>query len=385
MYEATSPIRWCRSDGTTFYVAEQRGRLTALDPATGTPRWRFPSDGHFHSGDLAFSDGAEQIYLSTSTGIGYYLDAMTGRVRWRHDYRDTPYGFHTAGDPPPPEGRSLVSGWHVAIRNGAEVHALDTKNGRKRWRFSPAGHEPHFPPIGDVERISTAGGLLLAEYRHSLHAIDIRSGNPAWSHWSFARQGYLYSWTLGGTVLVYDRSRELLALDLRTGQELWHFPCRLDGRGQVTPGRDTLFVLEENEIQRVDPATGRRTWRWSPPSQTRTLGVSAIEDDLIHVWLHGYGDTLNALRISSKELMWSHEAVRHAGVIYSNEAMYFWDPNSSLLRSVGREDGRKKWEIQVGDPDSDDTRSAVGKPVIAGNVIACQSDSHRLCGVGPAY
>jgi hypothetical protein len=83
--------------------------------------------------------------------------------------------------------------------------------------------------------------------------------------------------------------------------------------------------------------------------------------------------------------MWSHEAVRHAGVIYSNEAMYFWDPDSSLLRSVGREDGRKKWEIEVGDPDADDTRSAVGKPVIAGNVIACQSDSHRLCGVGPAY
>jgi glucose dehydrogenase len=71
--------------GTVEQVGEATGAVTALDPATGRPRWRTELPRPANGGTLATAGGL--VLLGDDDGFLYALDDRTGKVLWRYDLK----------------------------------------------------------------------------------------------------------------------------------------------------------------------------------------------------------------------------------------------------------------------------------------------------------
>jgi len=67
------------ADGQLYFGSSDHC-LYALDPATGSQKWKFKSDGRITS-TPAVSGGA--VYFGSYDGNFYAVDAATGQLRWK--------------------------------------------------------------------------------------------------------------------------------------------------------------------------------------------------------------------------------------------------------------------------------------------------------------
>lgn len=145
--------------GGLVYAGDLGGYLHALDAVSGTERWKCSiEDG---AGPPVVSGG--MVYVGGADGYVYALDAASGAQRWK---------FKTLfwASNPPAASADLV--YAVARDNSGDagyVYALDAASGVQRWKFEAAG-------IGDSTAVVSGALVYLGSADGSLYAVTTGTG-----------------------------------------------------------------------------------------------------------------------------------------------------------------------------------------------------------------
>jgi len=255
-------------------------RLIARDRQTGIARWStrvssyFPDDTAPISGlDLVSSDGVVAAALTRNV-VG--VDVASGQELWT--YVPPP---DTTASPQPGPGAVVVSGL-VADGGvlyvpawGASVTALDIRTGQPRWVWRPSP-APQFR--SGAQGASLSGDTLFVNVWNALNAQFTQS--EAW----------------------------LVALDRRSGRELWRvvFPSYSFGtivRGRPALWRNLVVVASEGGfLFAIDRTTQAIVWRHTPTVKHTTDAGPVIYGDVTYA--DGGEDSVLALNAADGKVLW---------------------------------------------------------------------------------
>ncbi len=251
-YDAqTDTLFWATGNPSPDYDGSVRGgdnlytnSVLALDPKTGKMKWHFqftPHDTHDWDAtetpvliDAEFRGRQRHLMLHADRNAFFYvLDRETGefllgksfaKQNWAKGLDDrgrpvlvpgmdpTPAGVYVCPDAAgatnwaSPSWDPVTKLFYVAARDSCAVYTSSTKEPK-----------PGDPYVGSGQKEDSG------EFPGGIRAIDPQTGDV---RWSFAL--YRGSWaagvlaTAGGVVFASSKEGNLIALDSRTGKELWH-------------------------------------------------------------------------------------------------------------------------------------------------------------------
>jgi outer membrane protein assembly factor BamB len=215
------------------------------------PRWRGPHEnGHTTDTDLPVKWSAENVVWKTPLpGIG-----QSSPIIWGHRI------FLTS-----------------ALNKGQErlVLCVDRKSGKILWQHSAWKGEPEKSHVlnGWASASCVTDGEIVAAFfgRGGIHAYSVE-GKPLWSR-DLGR--FESPWGVAACPIMVDdvviqncdsdENAYLIALDKKTGKEVWRTKRR-DYRGWSTPiivhtaTRRELVINGHEGVQAYDPATGKELW-----------------------------------------------------------------------------------------------------------------------------
>ncbi len=283
---ASSPVV---VDGTV-YVGSSNGKVYALDAGSGRPKWSFqttvyvPGNGIMSSivvaNNLIYVEGAGRLYA---------LDRGTGRPKWS-------FPVATNLDCSPVVANGLV---YVGAEDG-KVYALDAFSGQPKWFFQTEGTITTSPVVvGGMVYIDLAGG--------ELYALDALSGRQRWASYSIdhlygspvVANGTLYLVSFHGTLSVFDAT---------SGRQKGSFHCRDCDNVQTSPilSNGTAYINSFHTLYAFDAATGQEQWSY------QTGGIIFASPTAANgmIYLGSEDGNLYALDAVSGWLKWSYQAGR---------------------------------------------------------------------------
>lgn len=229
-------------DGTLF-IGTPLGRVIALDPVTGNPRWSY--DPHIDK-DAGYPDnanrgvstwkspsGRRRIFIATIDARLIALDASTGKpcadfgdsgvvdlrrgVRMGRgddsDYEET--------SPPAVIGNTLVVGSGISDNGSTdmpsgEVRAFDAATGKLKWTWDPIPQDPR--AVGADTWKNGSEGRTGAANAWSVIAVD-PARNLVFVPTGSASPDYYGGERLGNNLFADS----VVALRADTGERIWHF------------------------------------------------------------------------------------------------------------------------------------------------------------------
>jgi outer membrane protein assembly factor BamB len=294
-----------------LYLANNGGRLFALDAKTGKVAWDKRSN-HCTAAAPTVADGIiYQPFMDAkpcgeprdSPGFIAAFDARTGRELWRFE-------AGVIETSPLLVGKLLYFGsWDK------KMYALDVDTHKVVWSFTTGDEIKGAPAYGD-------GTLYFASYDSKVYAVEARTGKLQWSGsgtanfyatptlaygrvfigntdgrvyafgaetghllWAKATGGYVYSsaavWHR--TVYVGSFSKRFFALDAGSGDVRWSFPANgpISGAPTVLDGVVYFSTIEEKTYA-LDAESGKQLWEFADGK------YSPIVADEERVYLTGY-------------------------------------------------------------------------------------------------
>jgi outer membrane protein assembly factor BamB len=232
------------ADGTSSIT------LVALDAATGTPRWSVPLTTE--SADPVASDGTIVVASYVRFGddelrwpnLGAF-DAATGASLWVREIRDIEQW---------PTTRPVMTASHAFLgsQNG-DIAAYGLADGKRAWK-SNVGR--------NVGSIMVAGSTLYATSGSSeLHALNVKNGKRRWKKAlkeAYFATGVTPAVVEGGPLVMFasklDTSGQLYALDPTNGKQVWRTdagPVGADSGSPVVAGGRIVLMLNSSEAANV--------------------------------------------------------------------------------------------------------------------------------------
>jgi alcohol dehydrogenase (cytochrome c) len=295
------------ADGMMFLAADG-GHLMALDPATGQTLWSMlPPGPGIDARNRGVAVGGGKVYVGLTDGSIMAVDEKTGAFAWSTYIGDGPprFGMFVSAAPIYANGKvigGLASG-DAGIRG--RLVALDAETGKPAWQFDtiPGPGQPGHDswPQGDAWKNGGAGVWMVPSVDPELGLVYFGTSNASPQYGGEVRPGdNLYTATA-------------VAVDLRTGQERWHFQALhhdiwegdlgtpmvlydpvIDGK----PRKAIAVLRTDGELFVLDRATGKplipiqeRTVKQNKrlataPTQPYSVGVdkvgpNCVEKDLI--------------------------------------------------------------------------------------------------------
>jgi alcohol dehydrogenase (cytochrome c) len=203
-----------------MYISEPPSNVTALDPRTGRPLWKYrrrlPDDlrvccGQVNRGVAALGD---LIYVGTVDGYLLALNSKTGAVHWETQVAPYKGGYSITVAPLAVKDKIVVgvAGGEYGVRG--LLDAYDAKTGKRAWRFwtIPGPGEPGNETWkGDSWKSGSAATWVTGSFDPDTNLIYWGTGNPG-PDWN-------------GDVRAGDNlySDSLIALDADTGKLKWYF------------------------------------------------------------------------------------------------------------------------------------------------------------------
>jgi eukaryotic-like serine/threonine-protein kinase len=226
----------------TVYAGDEEGTFHAVDRATGKGRWKFESGGQivscagFYGDKVLFGSHDNSLYclkqadgskvwqfvtegmVNCSPAIVEHFTFITGcdehlrviDIDTGKEERDIPLGIYLIASPAVKDNMLYV-GTH-----GAEVLAIDWKQGTRIWAYSdPQSEYPFHSSAAVNDRYVVVGGQ-----DKRVHCIDRQTGKRVWA---FATKGKVDSSPViaGDRVFVGSADRQIYGLKLEDGTEVF--------------------------------------------------------------------------------------------------------------------------------------------------------------------
>ena len=216
---------------------------------------------------------------------GRALDALAPQLRLAWSHRSP--GSIMTSSPAIKDGAVYIG---VRDEDGVSKNgllAVDLATGQRHWRFTTQSQVQTSPAVQD-------GVVFAAEVRGTLYGIDARTGQELWRRVTAVeadgvQRGRMYTPPAVANGVVYQgystrAGTRLMALDGRTGRELWNVALENDQFVAATPiieeGR--LYVLGGSRYMiALDAATGQQIWRQRPTLSNWSHSVSSFANGRI--------------------------------------------------------------------------------------------------------
>ncbi|WP_049929272.1 PQQ-binding-like beta-propeller repeat protein [Halopiger goleimassiliensis] len=186
----------------------------------------------------------DTVYVGTTRGNCYALEAETGRRRWTVETTQ-------ATDTAPVVTREFL---YFGTEDG-RIHAVDPATGDPRWERTLPGELGGAPTLAD--------GRLYAPHERGVTALEPETGDPLWTAETEAAAleppavGDDRSWS-GPRVFVGTADETVHAFEAADGEEVWSVPLgddlagaptAVDGRVYVADGSGTMVALDGDSGQ----------------------------------------------------------------------------------------------------------------------------------------
>jgi len=275
-----------RRPGANLYTDS----LVVLDARTGRLRWyhQFTSndglDYDFGAAPALYTGGtgAKLLAAGSKDGNLYGLDRSTHEVLFK-----TPVTtIENAGAPPTPEGVRACPGPLGGVEwNGPAVdprsRAIYVGAVDFCFLYKAASDTPEYKPAGLYfgTTATPIGGADTA--RGWIHAVDGDTGSTLWKYQAEAPVVAGVTPTAGGVVFTGDLSGNLLALDAKTGAELY----KLNTGGAVAGGVITYETKGKQYVATTSGNVSRMTFQTTgaPKVVILTTGVAKEDPKIVAV------------------------------------------------------------------------------------------------------
>jgi outer membrane protein assembly factor BamB len=277
VFELTRPGPPVNPDAAADLAA--RGRATASSP--GTQLWSFETNGTVSS--VAVSDGV--AYVGTLQRAVYALDALTGKLLWRH-LMDSGQTYYLA-----PAGDVVVAanGYNGVEPSGfiGGVYGLDAATGKLLWN-TEAQYADGLAVSGDVVyaatpvKSNTTGGLT---------ALSTTTGDVLWT-FDFPTSVDVQTGVVASDGMVFTTTTrgEIWALSADSGTVVWHqadpaitfksSPQVAGGVLYASTGQDT----QDNgnpSVYAMEAHTGHVLWQHSVGAGFNAfIGTNGVDDQI---------------------------------------------------------------------------------------------------------
>lgn len=188
-------------------------------------------------GDATPVLAGNRIYLNTRQGndeVILCLDAATGKELWKNQYPSSAVTGPAASHPGPRSTPAVADGKVVTFGAAAILTCLDAKTGTVIWRReNPNNTVPQFytgmsPLIVDNLCIAHVGTKDNGE----VLALDLKTGNEKWK-WTGDGPAYASPSVMtidGKKQLIVQTEKNLMALNLADGKLIWQITAQVQQR-----------------------------------------------------------------------------------------------------------------------------------------------------------
>ncbi len=194
-------------DGTSAYVGDDDGMITAIDLADGEVRWTYDAPG-----PVATSIGAEEGTLVFSTqprtgqpAVVIALDSSDGSETWRF----TPTALPFIATVPTIAGGTVYLGF--SDQTGSRARALTLADGTQRWETAV---NSQFSPLTSL--ISTDEAVVAVDAYGQAYALDPTTGGRIWDFALNTVAVRSVPVVIGVSLLIPTDEGELVAIDTRS-------------------------------------------------------------------------------------------------------------------------------------------------------------------------
>jgi len=279
-------------------IGEQEA-TTAYDAATGKQVWRDVYDAPYQMNSAATSHGKGpkstpvvdrgRIYTLGISGTLSALDAATGKVAWRHDFRKefpTTSPEYGAAMSPIVDGDLVIA--HVGGNKNGALVAFDRASGAQKWAWKgdgPGYASPIIATLGGVRHLITQtqshvvglspsngkllwqvpftteyaqniitplvadGMLMYAGLKQPTTAVRLVQESGAWKPQQVWQNPdipmYMSSPVIAGGAmygLTHRNSGQFFAADVKTGKTLWTGPPRQGENAALTLAKGVVIA-----------------------------------------------------------------------------------------------------------------------------------------------
>lgn len=263
-----------------LYVTTAFGELAALDAATGERRW-VQRLGAAATGTPTVR--GDLVYAVSRDGVGWAVEADTGRVAWQLA------GLADASGVVGPAGPAVSDTLAVFPFGSGELLAARRVGGSAAWRSAVSGERTGaaYAAFTDVtgDPVFADGRLYAGNATGRVVALDVESGARLWT----AREGAVGPvWPAGDSLFLVSDASELVRLDSADGRVIWRteLPGFVSSRpkrrkaihahhGPVVAGGRVVVASSDGLVRLFDPVNGALTGTVAVPGGATTAPVVA--------------------------------------------------------------------------------------------------------------
>ncbi|MFH1087974.1 MAG: PQQ-binding-like beta-propeller repeat protein [Chloroflexota bacterium] len=277
------------------YIATYEGEVWALNPAArksgadfpslAQGEWVYPPKGKSALGGLVgeMATDGDTIYLGSSDGHVYGMDAASGDIKWKFKTEDKVWSA------------PLISGSVVyATSFDGKLYALSASDGRKLWDFTAPAAIASPPAVsGDTIFFGTFSNEFFAVNNKGAELWRFQAGNWIWAR-PLATQTTVYAASLDG---------KLYALDARSGSPQWSFDSQAPIAVPPLLIGDTLVVANKKGTVSI---VSTRDGKMEREVRLSTEVVNPLVSYEGTVYIKGINNRIYAVDISQGRIVWEY-------------------------------------------------------------------------------
>jgi outer membrane protein assembly factor BamB len=239
-------------DATLYCVRKDSGQVSwSFKTKGGILGERFYDFADYFQSSPVFH--TNRIFFGAGDGFVYAIDSSTGKLIWTFNAGGI---VHTT--PSLYKDRLIIGSFD------GHLYALKQEDGALLWKFKTVGHR--YFPAGEAQGnpIVHNDVVYFGARDYNFYAIDIFGGYCRWN------KSFPLGWALAATPddsVVYvgtSDDRAVLALDSKTGQQLWRTDVKFNVFGAPTKSGPAIYVgTLMGKIFALDKKTGTIKWAFA--------------------------------------------------------------------------------------------------------------------------
>lgn len=249
-------------------VGSPKGKIYALDQATGAKKWTAQLSGALISSALIQSG---RVIVVSNDATVYALDEETGQQAWTYKLPNASFSLRGQASPVSLDPRTIL----VTTSTGY-LYAIDSVAGvpRLQRRVAVTEGRSDIQRLIDVDSEPVVSGqyVVTTSFQGQVTVLDLASQRVLWSENSSSINR---PEVFDGKVFVSQTDGQLIAHDLITGEQIWKNEQLLNRNlsNAVVLGQNLVVGDLDGYLHLIDPNTGKILGRSKTSGEVRTLRI----------------------------------------------------------------------------------------------------------------